>query len=62
MAFTATFLYLFRLQLNIITTSIFKCSMDVKLKYVQVNNGGDILLQLTILLTVNKLVSLSLCL
>lgn len=45
-----------------ITTSIFKYFMDVKLKYVQVNNGGDILLQLTILLTVNKLVSLSLCL
>jgi len=59
---TASFVYEFRLNMNImfITTSIFKYFMDVKVKYVQINNGGDILPQLTFLLT--KLVSLFLCL
>jgi len=48
------------MNIMFITTSIFKYFMDVKVKYVQINNGGDILPQLTFLLT--KLVSLFLCL
>lgn len=57
MAFIAILLYLFRINMNIlfITTSIFKCFMNIKLKIVQIT---ELFIQLAISLTVNKLVSL----
>lgn len=58
MAFIATLLYLFRINMNIIfiSTSIFKCFMNINLKIIQIT--AEIFLQLAISLTVNNLVSL----